>query len=613
MPGEELQTLRCFVAMPMREEFVPVREAVLEGAKKAGFKAVSFDKNAESFPRTMSEWVIGELSQVDCLVADVTDANANVLYELGMARAMGKSLIIIANESSKSLPSYLTDFYVISYGKTLLGLEKLSAAISRSLLEYRHSPRRSMFQATGPLATPFFIDWERIGEREAENLFRELLVQMGFQEVEWGKFSPEIDLIAEFPRKDPDGFEYRELWLISMGMNAPAEELLMMASEDPYYFFRRIIKYSERFEKYYRQKKDIPMTFLLIDYRRASRSKEMERLQRMSERRFMGKEPLANFRFRIWDQPYLTSLIQRFPQLGYKYFSDEGRIRSQTRKSYEDLYMENSELSERVVRSNVELEAEKNRRITAERDAVWKDITFSAAHKIGNPIFAIETNLDPLVKRIRENKTAEVNEVITDIRSSVEKAKSIIEQFKSLEKAQDIQKTVTLLRPLIEDACRLLTNQGTACDVECPIDLSIPADPGKLAECFDELAANAAHWVDKPEKKMIFKVTPKAPKPLPDFIDSSKEYVLINVRDNGRGIAVENKKRVFDAFFTTYQHGTGLGLALVRRIIDGHGGAIIETGTPGQGAVFEIYLPLGEKKPARKPAKEAPAKKIKER
>jgi hypothetical protein len=204
--------------MPMREEFAPVREVVAEGAKKAGFQAVFFDETSKYFPRSINEWIIGELSQVDCIIADVTDANPNVLYELGMARAMGKGIFIISNESSKVLPSYIKDFLVFFYGKNPLGLDLLSHKINLFLQDYRQSPRRSMFPAQAPLSTPFFIDWGRIGPREAENFFRELLVQMGFMEVEWGSFSPGIDLIAESPRKDPDGFEYRELWLIFIGM-----------------------------------------------------------------------------------------------------------------------------------------------------------------------------------------------------------------------------------------------------------------------------------------------------------------------------------------------------------------------------------------------------------
>ncbi|MBF0459226.1 MAG: hypothetical protein HQK99_15150 [Nitrospirae bacterium] len=113
-----------------------------------------------------------------------------------------------------------------------------------------------------------------------------------------------------------------------------------------------------------------------------------------------------------------------------------------------------------------------------------------------------------------------------------------------------------------------------------------------MAECFDELVINSAHWFDKDEKNISIEVVSTAPDSLPDFLDSSEKYVLIHVKDNGCGIQLHEKNRIFDAFFTKRNHGAGLGLALVRRIIDGHGGGIIEVGKPGRGAHFEVFLPL---------------------
>ncbi len=79
-------------------------------------------------------------------------------------------------------------------------------------------------------------------------------------------------------------------------------------------------------------------------------------------------------------------------------------------------------------------------------------------------------------------------------------------------------------------------------------------------------------------------------------MDSAVSYALIHFRDNGSGVPFENKGRIFEAFFSTYAHGTGLGLALVRRIVEGHAGRITESGVPGEGADFEIYLPVAESK-----------------
>ncbi|MEW6378223.1 MAG: ATP-binding protein [bacterium] len=597
MPKEDQLGNKCFLALPFTQNFVPVREAIIAGAKQAGFQVVSLDQGPVLPSGTIREAIIGELTQADCIIADITDRNPNIFFELGLAQAMGKGLLLISREKNfNDIPFDLREFRVIIYSYDSVSLDSLSKKISLSLREYRRFPRPSIIYPGFSYSSPFFIEWELLSEREVENLCRELLAQMGFQRLEWGKISPEVDLVAEIPKKDPDGYEYRELWLISMGLHAPVEILLEIITHDPDFLIHRVKKYSEQFDKYFSKAIEAPVTFLFITYRKDSKLEEFKELRERLEKRRQKGLPGHNLRIRVWDQEYLTSLIHRFPQIGYKYFSDQGRIRSKTRKSYEELYKENSNLLANQTKLITDLEGEKNRRIRAERDAVWKDISFSAAHKIGNPIFAIETDLDPLVKRIREQRIDEVEEVVKNIHSSVEKAKAFVEQFKSLARAQEIKPISTLLYPILEDACRSLCSKDISCKIECSPELAVLADPERLAECFDELVANAAHWFDKPEKKIEIKTVYPVPEPLPSFVDSSKIYVLVHVKDNGCGIPILNKQKIFDAFFTTYDHGTGLGLALVRRIIDGHGGGIIETGIPNQGADFEVYLPLPDQK-----------------
>jgi signal transduction histidine kinase len=416
---------------------------------------------------------------------------------------------------------------------------------------------------------------------------------MGYQRVDWIKEPREFDLVAELPKKDPDGFEYRELWLVAMGRHAPPQMLLEMASHEPDFFLHRFLRDEERLERLTsRGYGDVPITLLVILLKGEYPGELLEGVHSRVSRR-AGRGPLGlSLRLRVWDRKYLTSLVQQFPQIGYKYFSDEGRSLSKYRKSPDELYQETIALNERLAATVAALEDEKNRRVRAERDAIWKDVSFSAAHKIGNPIFAIETNLDPLKKRIVESRTGEAMEVAASIAVSVEKAKAIIDQFKSLTRAQQITPVQTLLRPVLEDACRMARNQGVTCEIECPADVTVRADPDRLTECFDELASNAMNWFDKPEKKIAVQVVQPAPQPLPESVDSSQQYTLIDFRDTGAGVPVGNKSRIFDAFVTTRDHGTGLGLAVVRRIIEGHGGVICESGTPGQGAHFEIYLPV---------------------
>ena len=596
MPKSDRDNPRCFLAIPFTGSLGErhLADAIRKGSEQAGYRLVSLDQSSVLPGSTIQEAIIGELARSDCIIADVSNRNPNIFFELGLAQAMGKGILLISHEQGLGeIPFDIREFRVITYKDEFRDLSNLSKQIYRSLRDFRRFPQRSLAAPNFQTSLPFFIDWGSLAPRDAENLCQELLSQMGFIRLNWGKELREIDLIAEYPRKDPDGFEFRELWLVSMGMHAPIEMFIDMVAHDPEYLLHRLIRHSERLEETISRSLETPVTILLVLFRKSPGSEEIEMLRDRFERRRLKREPLGlNIRLRIWDQHYLTSLVQRYTHIGYKYFSEEGRIRSKTRKTYEELYNENSRLTERYAKVIGELEDEKNRRIRAERDSVWKDISFSAAHKIGNPIFAIETDLDPLLKRMREGRKQEAEEVLSNIRSSLEKAKAFVEQFKSLARAQEIRAVSCLLKPILEDACKAISNQEIKHSIQCEGDTKVKGDPERLAECFDELVMNATHWLDKPEKKIEIVVKSPASKPLPDFLDSSQDYVLIHVTDNGCGIPVSEKLRIFDAFFTKYDHGTGLGLALVRRIIDGHSGGIIESGAPEKGADFEIYLPL---------------------
>ena len=72
-----------------------------------------------------------------------------------------------------------------------------------------------------------------------------------------------------------------------------------------------------------------------------------------------------------------------------------------------------------------------------------------------------------------------------------------------------------------------------------------------------------------------------------------KDYIEVRIADTGQGIPKENLSRLFEPFYTTKgKHGTGLGLAVIWRIIDNHNGTINVESEPGKGTTFIIHLPL---------------------
>jgi signal transduction histidine kinase len=66
------------------------------------------------------------------------------------------------------------------------------------------------------------------------------------------------------------------------------------------------------------------------------------------------------------------------------------------------------------------------------------------------------------------------------------------------------------------------------------------------------------------------------------------------VKDSGCGIPQERIEHLFSPFFTTKEKGTGLGLAVASKIVEGHGGSLEVTSTEGEGSIFHVRLPLGE-------------------
>jgi len=87
-------------------------------------------------------------------------------------------------------------------------------------------------------------------------------------------------------------------------------------------------------------------------------------------------------------------------------------------------------------------------------------------------------------------------------------------------------------------------------------------------------------------------------------VASNDEAVVLEVEDSGAGLSEEARGRIFDAFYTTRSHGAGIGLAVVKKIIDEHapyGASITVDSSSAGGALFRVTLPKSAKKPAEMP------------
>jgi signal transduction histidine kinase len=602
MPENDKPKIRCYVIIAFDKEFHPLKDAIRTACKEIGAR-LTLPEEIAARPVPIADRIYLEIARCDLIIADVSRPNPNIFYEIGLAHALGKPAIFLIQEGAGEVPLSLRDYPYLQYVMTFKGLAEFQHRFREVLEDFIQSPRR-LRRPFLPFTTrfahlPYIVDLEKLEPREFENLCFELIAQMGFRRVEWGKEFREIDVVATLPKKDPDGYEYQELWLISMGRRAPVEMMMEMAVMDPEHFLHRMLRRPEGLEELfskYKIRHDVPITILLILRREGPQPEMFEHeLGRMGRRLKERPYPIT-IRVRWWDPPHLTNLIQQYPQIAFKYFSEEARDKSKYRKTPEVLYGENVKLTENLIAVKNQLEEEKKKRFIAERDAAWKDVAFRAAHKLGNPIDAIDTFLQSLKQKIQNNRHDETLQIANEMDVSIEESKKVIEQFKSLVKSQEITPCPTDILSLIQHACKTAEENGVNISIQtidhCP---QVMVDPDRIAECFNELIANALHWFDKTDKKIVISVNNPSKKELPEILDKTQRYLKIHFEDNGCGVLLENKEKIFAPFFTTYPHGTGLGLSLVKSIIESHGGRIYENGKPGEGVSFEIYLPIARK------------------
>jgi two-component system sensor histidine kinase BaeS len=136
------------------------------------------------------------------------------------------------------------------------------------------------------------------------------------------------------------------------------------------------------------------------------------------------------------------------------------------------------------------------------------------------------------------------------------------------------------LRELVADSVAAARLRGAPVHASVADDLPLlEADPARLHQALDNLIANA--------------VTHGAPSDVVVVGSATDNAVLISVSDRGAGIPLEDQARIFEAGVRlgSGASGMGLGLALTRAIVEGHGGTLAVASAPGEGATFTIELP----------------------
>ena len=228
------------------------------------------------------------------------------------------------------------------------------------------------------------------------------------------------------------------------------------------------------------------------------------------------------------------------------------------------------------------------------------------AHEIRNPLASIDVTCKLLGRRLGEKSAC--RELLDRITSEVKRLESTISS--SLEFVRPLKPTFTSgdIVPLLEEAIAIAEGRRGAPGIALRrrFSGSIPAfqmDPGMLRQVFVNLLLNAmeacgeqgtvtieAEAIEAPTETSVpyRPAEPGATDPLGDI----RQFVVVRISDTGPGIDEAKRDRIFYPFFTTKQQGSGVGLAMAKKIVGSHRGLIDVESTPGEGAEFLVRLPL---------------------
>jgi PAS domain S-box-containing protein len=187
-------------------------------------------------------------------------------------------------------------------------------------------------------------------------------------------------------------------------------------------------------------------------------------------------------------------------------------------------------------------------------------------------------------------------------------AKGLTKQLLTFAKGGTTVQTVLAPYTVLNEASRIAT-AGTS--IEALVEVApgtdnILADRAQILQVFQNLVVNAVQAMPEGRLGHVWLRagnTALAEGQIPPLL--AGDYVQFEVQDDGNGIPPENLQKIFDAFFTTKKHGTGLGLATVLDIVRKHGGQIGVESTVGTGTTFTIFLPKADR-PAEPEARRAP-------
>ncbi|QRN98830.1 HAMP domain-containing histidine kinase [Archangium violaceum] len=230
----------------------------------------------------------------------------------------------------------------------------------------------------------------------------------------------------------------------------------------------------------------------------------------------------------------------------------------------------------------------------ADRLGTVGKLASGVAHELGTPLNVVLGRAKMIASGEAEGE--ETKECARIISQQVQHMTAIIRQLLDFARRRTPRRAPENLNELVERTLTLLRPMATRRNIvlasEAPGPVNLEVDAGQIQQALTNLMVNGMHAMKRPGTLRV-RLGREHALPPADLGGPEREWVRMDVTDEGEGISPEALPRIFEPFFTTKDvgEGTGLGLSVSYGLIRDHGGWISVSSEPGRGSCFSIFLP----------------------
>lgn len=227
--------------------------------------------------------------------------------------------------------------------------------------------------------------------------------------------------------------------------------------------------------------------------------------------------------------------------------------------------------------------------VQAQLHAAWSDVARRLAHEIKNPLTPIQLSAERLKFKLHDKlddtDQALLSRMTETIIEQVSTMQKLVQAFSDYANTPEVELVPTKINKLISNITEMYRDPEALWKVIAELDENCPLaliDSSRLRQLLHNLIKNA---IEATENTILPRITVKT-------LCTESDWLTLSICDNGPGIPEEAQNWIFEPYATDKPKGTGLGLAVVRKIVEEHHGKITLTSSRDNGTCFIIKLPI---------------------